>query len=232
MWRCKSQVTAWSWGPDLLHFRDQLDVRDDFQLWAALWRCLSAWLEGAQVNGVSGGEAEQSSVIEVTRRGFGDGAEKDVFTSAFRTLRAVLGDLQGENGMVMEKLRILAKNTDVLAAALRLWVACTPPLSYTTSRLESLVPPTVIAEFTDIYNTLHAFTKTQPPHLSPITTTLQRASVTRLYLPSTNYSPTVLEYVTSTSCFFHPVHIGMTLTTMADQHSYTADFSARSSQTQ
>ena len=73
--------------------------------------------------------------------------------------------------MIVEKLRILAKNTDVLAAALRLWVACTPPLSYTTSRLESLVPPTVIAEFTDIYNTLHAFTKTQPPQLSPITLT-------------------------------------------------------------
>ena len=135
--------------------------------------------------------------------------------------------------MIVEKLRILAKNmADVLAAALWLWVACTPPLSYTTSRLKSLVPPTVIAEFTDIYNTLHAFTKTQPLQLSPITMTLQHASVTRLYLPSTNYSPTVLEYVTSTSCFFHLVHIGMTLTTMVDQHSYTADFSTRSSQTQ
>ena len=134
-----SQVTAWSWGPDILRFRDQLNVHDDPQLWTALWRCLSAWVEGAQVNGVSGGETERSSVIEVTRRGFSGGAEKDVFTSAFRTLREVLGDLQGENGMVTERLRILAKNADVLAAALRLWVACTPPLSYTTSRLES--PP-------------------------------------------------------------------------------------------
>ena len=134
-----SQVTAWSWGPDVLRFRDQLNVQSDPQLWIALWRCLSAWLEGAQVNGVSGGEAERSSVIEVTRKGFDSGTEKDVFTSAFRTLRQVLGDLQYENGVTVEKLGILAKNADVLAAALRLWVACTPPLSYATNRLES--PP-------------------------------------------------------------------------------------------
>ena len=134
-----SQVTAWSWGPDVLRFRDQLSVQSDPQLWIALWRCLSAWLEGAQVNGVSGGEAERSSVIEVARKGFDGGTEKDVFTSAFKTLRQVLGDLQYENGVTVEKLGILAKNADVLAAALRLWVACSPPLSHATHRLES--PP-------------------------------------------------------------------------------------------
>jgi len=134
-----SQVTAWSWGPDVLLFRNQLDVHGDFQLWTALWRCLSAWLEGAQVNGVSGGETERSLVIEVIRRGFDGGTEKGVFTSAFRALRQVLGDLKDENWVALEKLGILAKNADALAAALRLWVACTPPLSYTINRLES--PP-------------------------------------------------------------------------------------------
>ena len=134
-----SQVTAWSWGPDVLLFRNQLDVHGDLQLWTALWRCLSAWLEGAQVNGISDGETERSLVIEVTRREFDGGKEKDVFTSAFRVLRQALGDLETENGVALEKLGILAKNADVLAAALRLWVACTPPLSYTTNRLES--PP-------------------------------------------------------------------------------------------
>ena len=134
-----SQVTAWSWGPDILRFRDQLNTQSDPQLWIALWRCLSAWLEGAQVNGVSGGEGERSLVIEVTRKGFDGGTEKDVFTSAFRALRQVLGDLQYDSGVTVEKLGILAKNADALAAALRLWVACTPPLPYATSRLES--PP-------------------------------------------------------------------------------------------
>ena len=134
-----SQVTAWSWGPDILRFRDQLDVQSGPQLWIALWKCLSAWLEGAQVNGVSGGEAERSSVIEITRKGFDGGMEKDIFTSAFRILRQVLEDLQHENGVTVENLGILARNADVLAAALRLWVACTPPLSCATHRLES--PP-------------------------------------------------------------------------------------------
>jgi hypothetical protein len=134
-----SQVAAWSWGPDLLRFGDQLGVQGDPQLRTAGWRCLSAWLEGAQVNGVSGGETERSSVIEVTRRGFDNGAEKVLFTSAFRALRQVLGDLQHESGVSVEKLEILAKNADSLAAALRLWVACTPPLSYATNRLKS--PP-------------------------------------------------------------------------------------------
>ncbi|KAF9646718.1 hypothetical protein BDM02DRAFT_3270795 [Thelephora ganbajun] len=134
-----SQVTVWSWGPDVLRFRDQLDMDSDLQLWTALWRCLSAWLEGAQVNGVSGGETERSSVIELVRRGFDGGPEKNVFTSAFRVLRQVLGNLQDKNGTDVGKLGILAKSTDALAAALRLWVACTPPLSYPTNRLES--PP-------------------------------------------------------------------------------------------
>ncbi|KAF9783201.1 hypothetical protein BJ322DRAFT_140937 [Thelephora terrestris] len=134
-----SQVTAWSWGPNVLHLGNQLNVHDDLQLWTALWRCLGAWLEGAQVNGVSGGEAERSSVIELTRGGFDCGREKEVFTSAFRALRQVLGDLRDERGVAVEKLKILAKNADGLAAAIRLWVACTPPLSYATNRLES--PP-------------------------------------------------------------------------------------------
>ena len=134
-----SQVIAWSWGPDILRFRDQLDVQDDLQLWSAFWRCLSAWLEGAQLNGVSGGEAERSLVTETTRRAFEGGPEKDVLTSAFKTSRRILGDLQEERKMTMENLGVLAKNVDVLAAALRLWVACTPPLSYLTNRLKS--PP-------------------------------------------------------------------------------------------
>lgn len=134
-----SQVIAWSWGPDLLRFRVQLSAQDDLQLWSALWRCLSAWLEGAQLNGISGGEAERSSVIEMACRAFEGGPEKEVFTSAFKASRGILGALQDEHGMTMETLGTLAKNVDVLAAALRLWVACTPPLSYVANRLES--PP-------------------------------------------------------------------------------------------
>ena len=134
-----SQVTAWSWGPDVLHFREQLGVESDPQLWTVLWRCLSAWLEGAQVNGVSGGETERSTVAGVARQGFGRGMEKGVFTSAFRALREILGNLQDPSGVATERLGALAKHADVLAAALRLWVACAPPLSHTTSGLEA--PP-------------------------------------------------------------------------------------------
>ena len=134
-----SQVAAWSWGPDILHFRDQLSVDCDLKMWTALWRCLGAWLEGAQINGVSGGEAERSLVLEVARPGFNDGPEKGVFTSAFKSVRQILGDLEDKHKMTTEKLETLAKNADALAAASRLWVACTPPSSNATNRLES--PP-------------------------------------------------------------------------------------------
>ena len=134
-----SQVTAWSWGPDVVHFRDQLDADSDSQLWSALWRCLSAWLEGAQVNAVSGGGTERSLVVEVMRQGFGGGPEKVVFTSAFRTLRETLADFQDRDDATAENFGTLARNADILSAALRLWVACTPPLSYATNCLES--PP-------------------------------------------------------------------------------------------
>ena len=134
-----SQVTAWSWGPDVLRFRNQLDVHSDSQLWTALWRCLSAWLEGVQVNGVSGGATERSLVTEVARGGFSGGTENHVFTSAFRALREVLGHFHDAHRVVIEDLRVLAKSADVLAAVLRLWVACTPPLTHVINRLES--PP-------------------------------------------------------------------------------------------
>ena len=91
------------------------------------------------MNGVSGGGTERSTVAGVTREGFGGGTEKGVFTSAFRALREALGDLKDRDGVTTEWLGTLAKNADVLAAALRLWVACIPPLSHATSRLES--PP-------------------------------------------------------------------------------------------
>ena len=134
-----SQVAAWSWGPDILRFREQLDADSDSQLWTALWRCLSAWLEGARVNGISGGGTERSAVVGVTRQGFGGGTEKGVFTSAFRALREVLGDPKERDGVAAGKLGTLAKNADVLAAALQLWVACISTLSRATSPLES--PP-------------------------------------------------------------------------------------------
>jgi hypothetical protein len=66
-------------------------VHGDSQLLSALRRRLSVWLEGAQAHGVSGRGMERSLVVEVARRGFSGGGERDDFTSVFRTLRQVLG---------------------------------------------------------------------------------------------------------------------------------------------
>ena len=78
-----SGVAAWSWGASVLHFGYQLRIHDYLRLWSDLWRCLSTQLEVLRANGISGGAKDRFSVVEVIRRGFDRGPEKDVFTFTF-----------------------------------------------------------------------------------------------------------------------------------------------------
>ncbi|KAJ7660981.1 hypothetical protein DFH06DRAFT_1326228 [Mycena polygramma] len=52
-----SQVVAWGWNDDFLALRTRLTPAPaDWGAWVTLWRAEAAWLEGARVNGVRGGE--------------------------------------------------------------------------------------------------------------------------------------------------------------------------------
>ncbi|KAF9813221.1 hypothetical protein IEO21_05707 [Rhodonia placenta] len=123
-----SQVVSWGWGVDVLEMRVRLTEQDD-RLWASMWSTEAAWLEGAKVNGVRGGESERESAIEALRDGFRDGPEMRVVQRAGQSLSGSLGRLRC-NALRTEDvplLQELARHSRTLAAVLRLWLSCLAP---------------------------------------------------------------------------------------------------------
>jgi len=76
----------------------------DWKVWAAVWRAEAAWLEGARINGVKGGERERLSAIEAVRDGFESGNDKIVLFQAIDTMERVLAEAQcdGDPGHVLK----------------------------------------------------------------------------------------------------------------------------------
>ncbi|KAJ7919333.1 hypothetical protein B0H13DRAFT_1708973 [Mycena leptocephala] len=121
-----SQVGAWGWAADLLALRARLEVTPEhWEVWAALWRAESAWLEGARVNGVRGGEGERSECVVAVKRGFEaeDGKEHAVVKAAVSAFGAGLADF-GRGGAA--GVGGLGRAAEVLMGAMRLWLACLP----------------------------------------------------------------------------------------------------------
>ncbi|EPT00236.1 hypothetical protein FOMPIDRAFT_99957 [Fomitopsis schrenkii] len=128
-----SQVTGWGWGEDVLEMRARL-TENDGVVWTALWRTISAWLEGAKINSVKGGEKEKGIALAEVRDGFQDGVEKGILDSSGRSLSSILGQLAsaGVRALQPDDLPVLeqmAEHACRLAAALRLWLACISPQS-------------------------------------------------------------------------------------------------------
>ncbi|KAF8216352.1 hypothetical protein K438DRAFT_1797081 [Mycena galopus ATCC 62051] len=123
-----SQVVAWGWNQDILALRARLSTAtEDWKTWAALWRAESAWVEGARVNGVRGGEAERVECVAAIKAGFEDGEtrkEHAVVRGALGAFAAALKDF-GTGGAA--KLRVLGRLAEVLMSAMRLWLACLSP---------------------------------------------------------------------------------------------------------
>ncbi|KAH9922029.1 hypothetical protein B0H21DRAFT_766415 [Amylocystis lapponica] len=124
-----SQVVGWGWGEEVLELCVRLGDTDRV-LWAALWRAEAAWLEGARVNGVKGGGDERALAIEGFREGFRAGVEKRVVEDSCDALEKVLGALAADGiAADLATVRSAARHADVLAAALRIWLACLPTQS-------------------------------------------------------------------------------------------------------
>jgi hypothetical protein len=134
-----SQVSGWDWGVDVLDLRNRLSVTDyDWKVWAAVWRAEAAWLEGARINGVKGGERERLSAIEAVRDGFESGNDKIVLFQAIDTMERVLAEAQcdGDPGHVLkiiEQVRALGTPANIVLAAIRLWLGSLPPTGPPTS---------------------------------------------------------------------------------------------------
>ncbi|KAJ7630335.1 hypothetical protein FB45DRAFT_915219 [Roridomyces roridus] len=124
-----SQVAAWRWGQDVLTLRDVLGVATaEWDVWTAIWSAEAAWLEGSRINGVRGGEAERQECLAVIRPGFeADGGKENTI------VRAAMGALDAgldrfERGGA-PKLRAIGVYAETLTGAIRLWLACLPPVS-------------------------------------------------------------------------------------------------------
>ncbi|KAJ7433558.1 hypothetical protein FB451DRAFT_1419624 [Mycena latifolia] len=94
--------------------------------WAAVWRAEVAWLEGARVNSVRGGEKEREQCALAVKAAFETGGGKDhvVVEAAVATFTSRLKDF-GRGGAL--KLKELARCAETLMAVIRLWLACLPP---------------------------------------------------------------------------------------------------------
>ncbi|KAJ7171649.1 hypothetical protein C8R43DRAFT_1231178 [Mycena crocata] len=122
-----SQVVAWGWAQDVLALRERLSVEPaDFEVWAAAWRAEAAWLAGARVNGVRGGEAERAECVGALKSTFEaeEGKEHQVVKSALIAFAEGLASV-GQGGS--SKLKGLGRAAEVLTAVVRLWLACLPP---------------------------------------------------------------------------------------------------------
>ncbi|KAG9308507.1 hypothetical protein JVU11DRAFT_11851 [Chiua virens] len=127
-----SQVSAWGWATDIRKLKEGLGTdRPHWPAYAAIWDAEAAWLEGARINSVKGGEGEREEVLRMLRVSFnsGDGTELGVVRGA---LEAIQHDL-GQVGPTGERvLKSLASGAAVLASSLRLFIACLPPLNNST----------------------------------------------------------------------------------------------------
>ena len=124
-----SQVVGSAWNEDVLAFRDTLSLeRRDWEVWEMVWRAEAAWLEGARVNGVKGGEEEREAAVKALRDGFEHGKEKGVIAGVIDGLEHELQGSQADDNII-DRLRNLAPCANTLAAAIRIWLACISPQS-------------------------------------------------------------------------------------------------------
>lgn len=123
-----SQVVGWGWKDDILECKDILEAREEeFGAWAALWNAHAAWVEGSKVNAVRGGTSEREDAIAALKDGFNQelGKERAVISLAANRMCMALVECPEPD---LAWLDAISNASLALSAALRLWVACAPPL--------------------------------------------------------------------------------------------------------
>ncbi|KAG1766618.1 hypothetical protein EV702DRAFT_791069 [Suillus placidus] len=143
-----SQVTSWGWGAEVLQLRQGI-TEGQAEVWAAIWSASSAWLEGARVNGIRGGEGERAETLNTIQDGFIKGVEHSIVRTSLEALRAELAQIHDtplpERYQCLQRIGMHAR---VLSSVVRLWLACasiantdaplgTPPFSLPFAELSS-----------------------------------------------------------------------------------------------
>ena len=120
-----SQIVGWGWNTGIMELTARFGtVGEDWSVWTALWRAQASWLEGSKVNAVKGGEAERLEFLSSVKRGFENGKEGIIVTDVLTTFWQVLGKYEPGN---LEQLKSMSSYAALLAAVIRLWLACIAP---------------------------------------------------------------------------------------------------------
>jgi RNA polymerase II-associated protein 1 len=123
-----SQIVGWGWHAEVRELSRRLGAdKEEWDAWAGVWRVQAAWLEGSRVNGVRAGSSERAECIEFLKGGFEGGKEREVVIGVINAIRDQLSCLGTTSDHV--RLRAMAGYANTLAAAIRLWLSCLPPLS-------------------------------------------------------------------------------------------------------
>ncbi|KAF9517230.1 hypothetical protein BS47DRAFT_1390022 [Hydnum rufescens UP504] len=148
-----SQIVAWRWSEDILALWEvgaaltstevssfdatgRKNLVRSFRFWAVIWNATAAWLEGASVNGVRGGEEEKRIILAQLTAAPSSGSEKHIVLSAIQVLRGGLdGIVTSLDVDVDEVLEQVASAAAVLHGMVRLAAALHP-----SSKLDSLTP--------------------------------------------------------------------------------------------
>ncbi|OSC98039.1 hypothetical protein PYCCODRAFT_1397807 [Trametes coccinea BRFM310] len=152
-----SQVVGWGWIDDILAARERLTVQDE-ELWRRIWEASAAFLEGARINGLRGGEEERASALAILKESFSSGVEQRVVAVALEGARTALGKLSsGLRQAILASdvpvLQELGRHANTLAAATRLFLACAP-----RATPESLPEPPFILPFAELSSLCAAIT--------------------------------------------------------------------------
>ncbi|KAG2140224.1 uncharacterized protein EDB93DRAFT_1209758 [Suillus bovinus] len=145
-----SQVTSWGWGVEILQFRQGI-TEGEGEVWAAIWSASSAWLEGARVNGIKGGEGERAEILNTIQDGFTKGVEHSVVTASLEALRTELAQIH--NAALSERyqrLQHIGMHARVLSSAVRLWLACMSIVNIDASTTAPLAAPPFNLPFTEL----------------------------------------------------------------------------------
>ncbi|KAG2075187.1 hypothetical protein BDR04DRAFT_1092054 [Suillus decipiens] len=130
-----SQMSSWGWGVEVLQFRQGITEKEG-EVWAAIWSVSSAWLEGARVNGIKGGEEE---------------LEHSVVTASLEALRAELAQIHGTPPPERcQRLQHIGMDVRVLSSVVRLWLACTSIASTDANVVAPLGSPPFNLPFTEL----------------------------------------------------------------------------------
>ena len=120
-----SQIVGWGWNTGIMELTARFGVvREDWSVWTALWRAQASWLEGSKVNAVKGGEAERLEYLSSVKREFENGKESIIVTDVLTTFWQVLEKYEPGN---LEQLKSMSSYAALLAAVIRLWLACIAP---------------------------------------------------------------------------------------------------------